>query len=404
MSTSAAMPHVLQPNYVCVVVNGKPHQASKGQPTFKKLHQALERRQWSRIPKLVTLSAQLAEQSHGKVAITADGVFYKGQKVDNTLSAKIQELIEHGKSVAGWLRFMDNLYQQPDMATVNEIYEWLNSGRFALTDDGCFLAYKKVGRDYKDIYTRTFNNRPGCPPVVMPRSAVNPDRRNTCSQGLHFCSRSYLPHYGGGWERGKCRIMEVKINPADVVAIPIDYNYSKGRTWRYEVIREVQPDEMIEGRTDTMVMMQPIVEVAAERYALIKQVKALPTVKRLLKRGVMTEASFTKASTERLTGWLRKFSRLDIAPAKSKLFDNPLRFAREAAGLTLGQVRAASGMELKDVYNVERSLHPTQEDIDKVLTAIAKAQGVTYPEVPAYASSSYSSNFDDDWDDEEDDF
>ena len=33
--------------------------------------------------------------------------------------------------------------------------------------------------------------------------------------------------------------MLLKINPADVVSIPIDYNNSKGRCCRYEVIKEL---------------------------------------------------------------------------------------------------------------------------------------------------------------------
>ena len=36
--------------------------------------------------------------------------------------------------------------------------------------------------------------------------------------------------------------MIVKINPADVVAIPSDYNNTKGRTCRYEVVSEYKED------------------------------------------------------------------------------------------------------------------------------------------------------------------
>jgi len=384
-SISAPIPFVLQRDFLSVVLNGRSYPVSKSQPTFKQMKAALEKGQWDKIPNLISLAAQVAEQSHGRVSVKADGVYYKGVKIDNTLSGKISELIDHSKPVAHLLKFMDNLYQQPNVNTVNEIYQWLASGRFALTDDGCFLAYKKVDTDYMDFYTHTVDNHVG-QIVTMSRKAVDTDRNNTCSHGLHFCSKGYLPDYGGGFSSGACRIMEVKINPADVVAIPVDYAYTKGRTWRYEVLREVQPDEMIEGQTDTAVMMQPVIEVAKERLNLIKQVKALPTVKRLMKNGKLTAASFRKASVARLTGWLQKFTRMDIAPAKSKLFDNPLRFAREAAGLTMGQVARVIATDtkkavkdvLKDVYNAERSQSPSQEAIDKVLEAIAKAQGNTY--------------------------
>ena len=47
-----------------------------------------------------------------------------------------------------------------------------------------------------------------------------------------------MPSFGGS----DSRTMILKINPADVVSIPTDYNNSKGRTCRYEVIGELGVD------------------------------------------------------------------------------------------------------------------------------------------------------------------
>jgi hypothetical protein len=69
--------------------------------------------------------------------------------------------------------------------------------------------------------------------VEMPRNFVNDDQNNTCSDGLHFCSQEYLGHFGGE------RVMILKVNPRDVVSIPNDYNYSKGRASRYEIVGEM---------------------------------------------------------------------------------------------------------------------------------------------------------------------
>ena len=43
---------------------------------------------------------------------------------------------------------------------------------------------------------------------------------------------------------GSSRIMILKINPADVVSIPMDYNRAKGRTWKYQVIDEITAEEV----------------------------------------------------------------------------------------------------------------------------------------------------------------
>jgi hypothetical protein len=76
----------------------------------------------------------------------------------------------------------------------------------------------------------------------MARNKVDDNQNNTCSQGLHFCSEGYLKHFGGA------RTVIVKINPRDVVSIPNDYNQTKGRACRYEVIGEVgvNPDDKVE--------------------------------------------------------------------------------------------------------------------------------------------------------------
>ena len=68
---------------------------------------------------------------------------------------------------------------------------------------------------------------------------------------------------------------------------------------------------------------------------------------------------------------------MQSAPPHGKL-DNPLRPAREAAGFTIGQVAKEAKLELKDVYNAERSLTPVQSIIDKILEAIIRLQGNSY--------------------------
>jgi hypothetical protein len=73
----------------------------------------------------------------------------------------------------------------------------------------------------------------------MPRNQVDEDKDRTCSKGLHFCSIKYLPHFS---DHNGGHTMMVKINPADVVAIPADYNNTKGRCSRYEVVNEYTED------------------------------------------------------------------------------------------------------------------------------------------------------------------
>ena len=79
----------------------------------------------------------------------------------------------------------------------------------------------------------------GVTTVSMPRNLVNEDKDKTCSEGLHFCSYDYLQHFGGA------RIVVLKINPADIVSIPADYNNSKGRCSKYQVVDELEVENKL---------------------------------------------------------------------------------------------------------------------------------------------------------------
>ena len=75
----------------------------------------------------------------------------------------------------------------------------------------------------------------------MDRNLVDDNPESHCSSGLHFCSESYLQSFGGASNP----VMILKINPADVVSIPTDYNGAKGRCMKYEVVAEVDGDPKV---------------------------------------------------------------------------------------------------------------------------------------------------------------
>jgi hypothetical protein len=145
-------------------------------------------------------------------------------------------MLQEGFPIEPMVNFMENLYQNPSKRSVDELYNFLEKSQLPITPDGHFLAYKKVRANYMDCHTGTMDNSVG-KIVEMERNEVDDNKDRTCSAGLHFCSLGYLGHFGGE------RIMIVKINPRDVVSIPSDYNDTKGRACRYEVIGELNADE-----------------------------------------------------------------------------------------------------------------------------------------------------------------
>lgn len=160
-------------------------------------------------------------------------IYYKNEIIDNSLTKKIIKMIEKKqKNLNNIVKFLDNLLQNPSKNAIKELYGFLEYGNLPITKDGYFLAYKKVTSDFKDIYTHTFDNSVGST-CKMKRNLVDNNKNITCSKGLHFCSKEYLKHFGVS---NSNIVVILKINPKDVVSIPVDYNNTKGRCCKYKVI------------------------------------------------------------------------------------------------------------------------------------------------------------------------
>lgn len=156
--------------------------------------------------------------------------------VDNSLTNRVIDMVRAGDTgVTTLLNFLEKLMENPSRRAVNELYGFLQANDIEIADDGDFFAWKKVRNDYLDIHSGTIDNSPGANPRVA-RNMVDEDSTQTCSYGLHVCSKSYLPHFGNSMNS---RIVKVKVNPKDVVAVPADYNNAKMRTAGYHVIGDV---------------------------------------------------------------------------------------------------------------------------------------------------------------------
>lgn len=176
-------------------------------------------------------------QNAGLPALRVDGerVLFKDQELPDAASEMILRLYNEGQNLAYLERFFQNLYQNPSFRVVNNLYTFLVQGKMPITDDGHFLAYKAIRQDWKDIHSGKIDNSIGAI-VEVPRNKVDEDPNRTCSYGLHVCSYEYLPYFA----HADGHVVVCKINPKDVVAIPNDYNNTKMRVARYEVISEVE--------------------------------------------------------------------------------------------------------------------------------------------------------------------
>ena len=224
---------IIGSNFIVVMLSGVTHTINADHAHYSKIREALKVKNHTEVERLINIKQSVINFSQGNVTVRDGEVFYGDMPVRGSVVRRILDMIRENFDAQPMLRFLNNLMQNPSKRAVDELYGFLEASALPITEDGCFLAYKKVRDDYRDFYTGNMDNSVGAV-LEMPRNQVDEDKDRTCSYGLHFCSLSYLPHYHGG----QGRVMIVKINPADVVSIPSDYNNAKGRAARYEVIGE----------------------------------------------------------------------------------------------------------------------------------------------------------------------
>ena len=230
---------VLTSNSITVMLGARPYSIASTDEVYPKVVELVKANASEDDILSVINAAQAAlekaTQITPAIAIRGGVVTYNGEAVDNSLTTRMLAMLDEGFDLVPMARFLENLMANPSYRAVNELYSFLEKGEMPITPDGHFMAYKAVRADYKDIHSGTFDNSIG-QVCSMPRNAVDDDKNRTCSSGLHVCSFAYLPHFA----HANGHVMLLKINPADVVSIPADYNDTKGRCAKDEVVGEYE--------------------------------------------------------------------------------------------------------------------------------------------------------------------
>lgn len=263
-------PYIIQGNTIHLVIDGNTHTISDSHYCYSRVATCIKESRWADLHALLTNKQVVIDESYPHVTIEDNVVRWRGEVLNPALSKRIIWMSAEGYPIQPMLKFVENLKRNPSKTAVTELYQFLEMNTLPITEDGHFIAYKKVSDNYSDCYTNSVPNKPQAlwtqseidelaktPLIVgnnkdvyvfarkgkvfhgMRRNNVDDNRDNVCSDGLHFCSENYLPEYYSG--RG--RVVILKINPKNVVSIPSDYNFAKGRCCEYEVISEIDYTE-----------------------------------------------------------------------------------------------------------------------------------------------------------------
>lgn len=257
------LPFIMQSDNIILLVDNVSYTINKhSHINYAKILDAIKEGRWDDAALLVDVTKSLTNYACGKLAIVNGTIFWDGREFHNSLAKRLLKMYEDGFEITPMVNFMENVMQNPSFRAVEELYGFLEKNSLPLTPDGHFLAYKRVKfvevddeekgfvrGDYVDIHSGTMRNNVGDKPS-MPRNAVDDNANNTCSNGLHFASLEYLQHSGFGGNGSPLLIL--KINPKDVVSIPVDYNNQKGRACTYEVLSVHTKGELKEVFTEVV--------------------------------------------------------------------------------------------------------------------------------------------------------
>lgn len=257
-------------------LDGKPVYVNvpRTHPLYSKMVDAYKAGDREEVLRLADIATRVNDFGKGHFVVV-DGVVYItdcDKPAPPVLSRKIVDFAKQDLPVEPLVNFWKNLCANPSYRSREQLFGFLEANHVPLTEDGCFVAYKAVTRapngDLWDTYTYnrgdkegtntgTYRNNVGDSPE-MDRSTVDDDPNRTCSEGLHVAAHDYALNHYGAWNSGVGEgmvLVHIKVNPADVVSVPTDYNDQKMRVCRYTVLavsedRKEMDDDLYEDDID----------------------------------------------------------------------------------------------------------------------------------------------------------
>jgi len=202
--------------------------------------EAFSNQNWEQLQRIMVPEYKVEVETSGDVRLDGDDVYYKGIPIkESALTNAIRRAIVNKLPFNNFVKFMERLYNIDTSLNIKQnLFDWLENNQQAMFDEeGYVIAYKVVDESLVTFHPNPDGSRNTNEVGAinsMPREEVDDNPNHTCSTGLHFCSYTYIPFYG---YRG--RVVIVRIDPKDIVAIPRDYKFAKGRCCKYEVIGEV---------------------------------------------------------------------------------------------------------------------------------------------------------------------
>lgn len=248
-------------NYICtentitVSYEKKHYQVSKEiEPErYGELRKAIQEKNSDAFIDALIPKVRIVKYAHEYFEVDDNGIMYfkdrLNEQIPEVIAKRILSFLDDNLPIEPLVNFWKNLRKNPSQNSKNMLYEFLEKNHHPITPEGYFIAYKKVTKQngkLVDSHTHTFDNSVGLT-VVMDRKDVVEDKHTSCAPGLHVASWEYAQSFSG------TVLIEVLVNPENVVSVPSDYKQQKMRCCEYTVI-----DIISESGTDNKKYSSPI--------------------------------------------------------------------------------------------------------------------------------------------------
>lgn len=218
---------VLNDGLVTFFHNGKCFSSSKANPMFNTIVEHLKSGNVQKASELVNIANAIDVASQGIIKNDGGVLKYNGQNLNETAEEWLVRNMDKGMAaIQPIVNFLARVKTNVHPESVEGLWRFVKECGLVVTDEGKFIAYKYTDDDFMDSHSRTMKYTLGST-VEMPRDKVEFNPSVTCAPGIHAGSMSYIGN--------KSTLLELVIDPIDVVSVPFDYKSGKIRCCRVKV-------------------------------------------------------------------------------------------------------------------------------------------------------------------------
>ncbi len=248
-------------NTLVIYYPGEIFTLTKENNLYEKSLAFLKERNYKNLRSLLSPIVKFIEYTGGKL-IDKDGDLYlEGDsiKIPEILGKKIREFSSEGLPFEPLINFWSKVKNNPEINSINQLYTFLELNHLPITPEGNLIAFKGVlkpntkdSMNYPNNYLLLYDkfgesnvfwslhhdeNDKKIPNIIgeyvsMDRNKVVSDPKSHCSYGLHVGAFSYASTFISG---SFGVVLEVEIDPSDVVSVPDDCSCQKMRVCKYKV-------------------------------------------------------------------------------------------------------------------------------------------------------------------------